>query len=270
MHSSSWPPIVRAQGARRGTLSALLGVLVLAMLAWAPAATAAPMRCLIINNALNASYSSLQAAQDAATAGDTLWVRGRCFGTTTITKDLTLTGQQPRGFTSPALDGASQNFVLTTSAGVAVTINTLTITDGNNPAFGGGGIDNLGGTVTLNDSTITGDSATYGRGGGISNDGGLVTLNGSSSVSGNYAANGGGIYNSGTVSLNNSSSVSGNSAIFGGGIFNSGTVNLNNSSSVSGNSADLEGGGIFVYPGGTVNLNGGTVTGNTPDDIVYA
>lgn len=268
MRSSSWPLIARAQGAR----SALLGVLVLAVLAWAPTAAAAapPLKCLIVNNALNASYSSLQAAQDAAAAEATLWVRGRCFGTTTITKDLTLTGQQPRGFTSPTLDGASQNFVLTINSGVAVTINTLTITDGNNPAFGGGGIDNVGGTVTLNDSTITGNTTFSGRGGGISNDGGLVTLNGSSSVSGNYAANGGGIYNSGTVTLNDSSSVSSNSAIFGGGIFNTGTVTLNDSSSVSGNTADFDGGGIFNYPGGTVNLNGGTVTGNTPNDIVYA
>ncbi len=248
MRSASWPSIARAQGARRGTLSALLGLLVLSALAWAPtAAAAAPLKCLIINNALNASYSSLQAAQDASAAGDTLWVRGRCFGTTTITKDLTLTGQQLRGFTSPTLDGGSQNVVLSINAGVAVTINTLTISDGNNPAFGGGGIDNLGGTVTLNDSTITGNNTATSAGGGINNDGGLVTLNGSSSVSDNYGFNGGGINNT-----------------------NGGTVTLNDSSSVSGNTADLVGGGIFNYPGGTVNLNGGTVTGNTPDDIVYA
>jgi hypothetical protein len=267
MRSSSWPTIARAQGGRRGTLSALLSLLVLAATAWAPTAAAAPLKCLIINNALNASYSSLQAAQDAAAAGDTLWVRGRCFGTTTITKDLTLTGQQPRGFPSPTLDGASQNLVLSITAGVAVTINTLTIGDGNTEV--GGGISNSG-TVTLNDSTITGNNAFNG-GGGISNDGGLVTLNGSSSVSGNYGFNGGGISNTGTVTLNDSSSVSGNTAGFaGGGIFNTGTVNLNDSSSVSGNSADFAGGGIFNYPGGTVNLNGGTVTGNTPDDIVYA
>jgi hypothetical protein len=77
---------------RRRVAGLLLGVLVLTVLAWAPTAAAAASKCLIINDALNASYRSLQPAQDAAAAGAMLWVRGRCVGTTTITKDLTLTG----------------------------------------------------------------------------------------------------------------------------------------------------------------------------------
>jgi hypothetical protein len=36
---------------------------------------------------------------------------------------------------------------------------------------------------------------------------------------------------------------------------------------LTGNTAGVFGGGIFNEPGGTVNLNGGTVTGNIPDDI---
>jgi hypothetical protein len=262
---------------RRRVAGLLLGVLVLTLLAWAPAAAAA--RCLIINDALNASYRSLQPAQDAAAAGATLWVRGSCVGTTTLTKDLTLTGQQPPGFTSPTLDGAGQGSVLTITEGVTVTINTLTIRGGN--AERGGGILNDGGTndggpVTLNHSTVSDNTAD--RGGGIFNadrggsifeaELGRVTLNGSSSVSGNDAPDGGGIFNEGgAVTLNDTSSISSNHAEVGGGIRNNRIVNLNNSSSISDNIAEFNGGGIFNDPGGTVNLNGGTVTGNIPDDI---
>ena len=276
---------------RRRLAGLLLGVAVLAVLAWAPPAAAAPPKCLIINDALNASYQSLQAAQDAASAGATLWVRGRCVGPTEITKALTLTGQQPLGFTAPTLDGAGRGSVLRINLGVAVTINTLTISGGSavragggihndgtvtlnhstvsgNHAQVGGGIDNYYGAVTLNgSSSVTRNTAEYG--GGILNEGGTVTLNHSSSVNGNDAPDGGGIFNvyGGTVTLNGSSSISGNHAEVGGGIRNSSTVNLNDSSSISDNIAEFNGGGIFNDPGGTVNLNGGTVTGNQPNDI---
>jgi hypothetical protein len=210
---------------------------------WAPAAAAS--KCLIINDALNASYRSLQAAQDAAAAGATLWVRGGCVGTTTVTKDLTLTGQQPPGFTSPTLDGAGQASVLSITGGFAVTINTLTIRGGDTGSTnfkGGGGILNdQGGTVTLNGSTITGNRTSF---------------------------LGGGIFNSGTVTLNDSTVSNNGARNGGGGISNraGSTVTLNGSSSITRNTAFL-GGGIFNDPGGTVNLNGGTVTDNIPDDI---
>jgi nitrous oxidase accessory protein NosD len=98
-------------------------------LASAPSALAVTSRCLIINNAINTSYTSLQDAVNAASPGATLWVRGTCTGTTTVSKDLTITGQQPNGFTAPILNGNQGGVVLSIDS-ATVTVNTLTITGG--------------------------------------------------------------------------------------------------------------------------------------------
>jgi hypothetical protein len=84
---------MHGQGRRRA-LMGLLGMPVLALLVWAPAAAAAKgSNCLIANQASKSSYTSLQTAQNAASDGDTLLVRGTCVGTTKISKDLTINGQ---------------------------------------------------------------------------------------------------------------------------------------------------------------------------------
>jgi len=90
-------------------------------LAAAPAASAATSHCLIINNAINTSYTSLQAAVTAAASGATLWVRGTCTGTATISTSVTITGQQPAGFTPPTLSGGGPGPVL------GIEINPLTV-----------------------------------------------------------------------------------------------------------------------------------------------
>ena len=247
----------------------LLGLLLLTVLAWAPPAAAAPSKCLIVNDALNANYTSLQAAQDAASPGATLWVRGTCTGTTEITKNLILTGQQPRGFTSPTLNGGGQGSVLTIDSGVTVTINTLTITGGSGTyvpeietVVGGGVLNN--GSVTLNGTSITGNTAGT-NGAGMLNFG-MLTLNGTSSVSGNTARqDSGGILSvSGSVTLNDTSSITDNSAPNGGGILNlAGSVTLNNSGSITGNTAGSVGGGIYNLFGTVTLNNSGSITGNT-------
>ena len=253
----------------------LLGLLVLTVLAWAPPAAAAPSKCLIINNALNANYTSLQAAQDAASPGATLWVRGTCTGTSEVTKNLTLTGQQPRGFTAPTLNGGGQGSVLTIDSGVTVTINTLTITGGSGTyvpeletVVGGGILNNDNGSVTLNGTSITGNTAPYG--GGIANiaNGGSVTLN-DTSITGNTAGtNGGGIINGGTVTLNGTSSINGNTARQdSGGILSvSGSVTLNDTSSITDNTAP-NGGGILNLAGSVTLNNSGNITGNTAGSV---
>ena len=121
----------------------VLGLLAWAGLAWAPAVSATTSHCLVINASSNTSYKSLQPAQDAASAWGTLWVRGACSGTTEITKDLTITGQQPSGFTAPTLNGGGQGIVLIIDDGATVTINTLTVTGGT-ADFSGGDIADIG------------------------------------------------------------------------------------------------------------------------------
>jgi len=55
-------------------VSAVLGLLVWGGVAWTPAASAATSHCLVINATSGARYTSLQAAQNAAGAGATLWL----------------------------------------------------------------------------------------------------------------------------------------------------------------------------------------------------
>ena len=230
---------------RSARVPAVLGLTVAGMLAvpLAAPASATTSHCLIINAAADTSYSSLQAAQNAASPGATLAVRGTCTGATEITKSLTLTGQHPAGFTAPTLSGGGQGSTLTI-IGVAgaptVTINTLTITGGT--AGDGAGIFSAG-FVTLNDSSITGNTAR---------------------------SNGGGIYAAEFTLTLNDTSITGNTAgLLGGGILNAGDlVTLNGSSSITGNIAGRGGGGIFSGGGvaRTVGVTATNVTGNTPDN----
>ena len=230
---------------RSARVPAVLGLAVAGMLAapLAAPASATTSHCLIINAAADTSYTSLQAAQNAASPGATLWVRGTCTGTTQITKSLTLTGQHPAGFTAPTLSGGGQGSTLAIgvagAAAVTVTINTLTITGGN--VGTGGGIFNFAGTLTLNDSSITGNTAK--NGGGIFAEEGSVTLN-DSSITGNTASGPGGgiLIASDNVTLNGSSIITGNTASGGGGIYNS---------------------SLNTPPLGVTATN---VTGNTPDN----
>jgi nitrous oxidase accessory protein NosD len=252
--------------------------------------------CFIVDTSGGASYPSLQAANDAATAGDTLTIKGRCVGTTVIDRNLTLLGEPSPGYSAPTLDGNGGGSVVDVT-GSAVAMSGLTITNGvhsgvligsapprsaslvlqdctvtGNTGESGGGILSDGGTVVLTASIVSNNSATD-TGGGIWINGGL-TLRDGSRISGNTAAEGGGIFNSlgGAVTLNDVSTISSNSATFGagGGIYNNrGRVTLNDSSSVTGNFASASGGGIYNNLGlGTVTLNGNSsVTNNTPNDI---
>ena len=255
---------------RPAAVAAAFGLAVLGGTGWAslaaPAAQAGTAPCMVTDQETHASYTSLQAAQNAASPGDTLSATGTCTGTTEITKNLTITG-------GATLDGDQAGSVLTIE-GVTVTITGgITITGGN--ASFGGGIYNDGGSVTLTGgSTINGNTASE-SGGGIFNTG-SVTLNDGSHISGNTAADGGGIYNDfGTVTLNGGSTINGNTASEdGGGIFNNfGTVTLTGGSHITGNTASLntavlgpDGGGIFNFLG-TVTLTGGShITGNKPDN----
>lgn len=255
------------------------------VLASAPSALADTGHCLVTNDAIRTSYPNLQAAINAAGTGATLRVRGICTGTSSISTSLTITGQPGIGFSTPTLNGEKQGTVLTVNSGATVTINALTITDGDG-LFGGGIYDN-GGTVTLNHSVVTRN--TGGIGGGIDNFG-TVTLN-YSLITGNTANDGGGIYNFGTLTMT-TTAITGNkveSGGFGGGIDSEiGTVTMNGVSTIVDNSAEL-GGGVFnddsetltmnsratisrntaSSQGGGVYNNGGTVTMNDHAAITY-
>jgi hypothetical protein len=233
------------------TALVLLGTAGTGVAAVAPAASAASPTCLVVDTTSNQSYTSLQAAVTAAAAGDTLFVKGACTGTTAIGKNLTISGHSSSGTKAATLNGGGQGgSVLTIDTGVSVTLNTLVITNG----FPAGGIINAGGTVTLNGSTVS-NNITFAPpgGGGILNAGGTVTLNGST-VTENTAnliggVGGGGITNSqfGTVTMSGGSTVTENTAIGGPGV-----------------------GGILNFCGSTLvgAVAGVNVYNNNPGDIL--
>jgi hypothetical protein len=221
---------IRLSGLRLAVLAALATAALVVAIGSASAATGG---CLVVNlSGVGGSWSTLQAAQNAASAGDTLGVKGTCVGSTTISKNLTITGASTLG--RATLDGNNAGSVLTVNSGV-VTLNGLTITNGNG-----------------------------GAGGGIFNNGGALIVN-NSSVNGNAGANTGGIFNLGTLTLNNSN-VNGNTGLYTGGIVNpNGTLTLNNST-VTGNTStetfdNGDAGGI--NNGGTLTVKNSVVEGNT-------
>ncbi len=128
-----------------------------------------------------------------------------------------------------SISGNNTSRVFYVDLGAVLTINNLTITQGN--AENGGGIFNYSGTLNLSNSTVSGNSSDFTAGGIYNFLGTLTLINATvSNNSATFGGTGGGIYNaSGTLNLS-SATVSGNSASFGGGIRNDGgTVNAGNS-----------------------------------------
>ena len=120
--------------------------------------------------------------------------------------------------------------------------------------YGGGIVNESGGTVISNGNTFTGNAASY-DGGGIFNRGNLMST--FDTISGNSGSQGGGIYNRAfeTVILN-SDTISGNTANQGAGIVNGSGTLASNRDTISGNS----GGAIRNW--GTLTLTSDTISGN--------
>jgi predicted outer membrane repeat protein len=255
-----------------------LSLAALGTVSFAPLAQASQPKCLVVG--AGGSFGTLQEAVDAASAGDTLKVKGTCYGDVSISKDLTIVGQSNPGFGPATLNGGnsatSQGAVVTVNTGFTVVITDVTITGGydtessltDTGGEGGGIVDH--GLLTLNNSTVIGNRAS--DGGGISTryDGSLTVNN--SIVSRNTAhTGGGGIVGGGPITLNDST-VCGNTAAGGGGIYAFDVLTLNNST-VTGNKATLEfykagvereiyegSGGVFTE--GKMTLNNSRVSNN--------
>lgn len=231
-----------------------------------PAAVGGPPSCAVSNTRNHKGYASLQQAVSAAKGGDTLEVKGRCVGSTTVDREITLQGITNNAFPgTPTLDGAGQGRVLRINAGTT-TIRDLTITGGATTGVGGGIF--VATAAVLEDIVVTGNSAGATQfGGGIEVDlGSRLTLI-DSTVSGNTAGSSAGIdmFRAAATLIN--SSVTGNHATrapstepdgcgFGdplvvyscaGGVWNyQGTLALVDST-VGGNTAAYRGGGVASY-----------------------
>jgi hypothetical protein len=228
----------------------------------APGAIGGPPSCAISNARTHKGYDALQAAVDAAKAGDTLEIKGTCVGSTSVGRDITLDGVVNKAFPeTPTLDGNQSGRVLNITAGKA-TIRGLAITNGRTEGDGGGILIGAGASAALFDSAVRANAAGSGSfGGGIEANGNLLLIR--SEVTGNTAGSSGGIdMNFATVSLV-SSTVTDNTATHvlgspgdgcgfggpdrfacGGGIWNfNGTLSLTDST-VSENTALYRGGGL--------------------------
>jgi hypothetical protein len=255
------------QGKRTAWLAAVAVALVaIAVTFVVPAAVGGQPSCAVSNTRNHKGFSSLQQAVDAAKAGDTLEVKGTCVGSTTVDRDITLSGVTNNAFPGPpTLDGNAQGRVLSINSGTT-TIRNLTITNGRTTGLGGGIY--VATAAVLIDVLVTGNSAGATQiGGGIEADLGSKLTLVDSTVSGNTAGSSGGIDMFRATATLINSSVTANHATrapssepdgcgFGdplvvyscaGGIWNyQGTLALVDST-VSGNTAAYRGGGIASY-----------------------
>jgi hypothetical protein len=158
---------------------------------------------------------------------------------------------------SVSIDGAGAYQVLVVNPLNTVTLNNLTITNGN-VQDRGGGIQNSG-TLSVTNSTFSGN--TSGAGGGIFNDnlGTLTVIN--STFSSNISEYAGGIDNYGDLTVANCTFAGNSATQNGGGIQNSGTLTVTNST-FSGNSA------ASGVGGGIENTGTATVTNSILDNSI--
>ena len=256
-----------SQGKRTAWMAAVaVGLVAIAVTFVVPAAVGGQPSCAVSNTRNHKGFSSLQQAVAAAKAGDTLEVKGTCVGSTTVDRDITLSGVTNSAFPGPpTLDGNAQGRVLSINSGTT-TIRNLTITNGRTTGLGGGIY--VATAAVLIDVLVTGNSAGATQiGGGIEADLGSKLTLVDSTVSGNTAGSSGGIDMFRATATLINSSVTGNHASrapssepdgcgFGdpvvvyscaGGIWNyQGTLALVDST-VSGNTAAYRGGGIASY-----------------------
>jgi hypothetical protein len=123
--------------------------------------------CLVSNERTGLGSRSLQEGIDAATAGDTLVVKGTCFGASTIDRELTLKGVYNPAFGVPTLDGSGfSGSVLVVSRGAFSRFHTqienLTITHGSSGGLTLTGFE--GPQVTLVHSRVTENAGEAGIG----------------------------------------------------------------------------------------------------------
>ncbi len=228
-------------------LAALVGALVLHALLTSPVpAQAAPtgtIRYVAVYGSDDSDCTNggdpcrtVQYALSRADPGDALWIaKGSYAGTMVVNKSIALEGGYSSGGwiwvrlscdpSSTVLDGLGAGRVVNVSSGVAITINCLTIANGNGIGDGGGLYAQDPERVVVSNVVISNNVA---RGGGDTR--------------------GGGVYvRGGPFHMSNAEVVS-NAATFGGGLYLSSADNFVIQGSTIVNNRGYEaGGGLYVY-----------------------
>ncbi|MDE7167376.1 MAG: hypothetical protein K2O28_00845 [Clostridia bacterium] len=174
---------------------------------------------------------------------------------------LTLTGGTigGAGYTNTAAEQGGGVYTCGdfTMSGGAISNNVANVTAASD-VYGGGGVNVAKGTFNFENGTISNNTAANGYGGGVNNNGTFEMTGGT--ISNNTALNGAGIAGNGTLDMLGGE-ISGNTATeYGGGVYVvDGKVNLNDGT-ITGNSA-ANGGGVGAC-GGRIEINGVKINGN--------
>jgi hypothetical protein len=189
-------------------------------------------------------------------------------GQLAITEAVTVDG----GTQDATVDGGDTQRIFHVNPGTAgdlVSIESLTLTDGNSSSDNGGAIYNADADLTISDSVISSsDTGIGGYGGGVYTDTGPVTLDGAT-VTGNSARYGGGLASHfGEVTVTSSTISENYASAYGGGIWTGAADLTVLGSTLSGNDAEQDGGGIYSSfetnggNGNPVTVGNSTVAGN--------
>lgn len=163
---------------------------------------------------------------------------------------------------SPASLSSTPDFrILMVAVGGRLTLDGLSVQNGNLPTGNGGGILNAG-ALTVTDSTVSGNAAEYG--GGILNQDGALIIAHSAILSNSANFDGAGINSAGTLVISDST-FSGNVAQgLGGGVIVPGGALTVIDSAFSGNWAHSEfaGGAGMLVMNSTASINRSLFSGN--------
>ena len=235
--------------------------------------------------------SALQNAVDAADAEDVIKIAGTCAGVQTvggddqtvyITKSLTLQGgynpdawlATPSSALTTTLDAQGQGRVIEVASNMAITLDHLKITGGND-SIGGGILVNPNVVLTLTNSLVT-SNTSGGAGAGIRDmSNATVTISNTTFSYNQTGGSGGTIYMSGgTLTLNNSTLYQNTASDYGGGIVAVATDITMTNSTVSHHLAGAGSVIYFVLPFGSITLINNTIVSNTAtmagESTVYA
>jgi len=240
-------------------------------------------------------YTTIQAAVDAATAGNTVKVAGYCAGvqaragtnqTVYISKTLTIQGgytltdwMTSNPIANPTtLDAQGNGRVVVMTGTVSVSLESLRVTNGRTAGANehGGGIYAVNATVAISNSVVlsntTGGAGS--QGGGLYADQGLALTN-TQFLSNTSPSNGGGVYAANIVTLagglfQNNRSTGNN----GGGLYANSGLTLADTQFISNTAPSLGGGayvagvaqltgGLFQINRSTANSGGGLYVNNT-------
>lgn len=284
---------------RRRLPSRIALVVALAVASVAPVATSLPVvaggpSCIVTNLTRGGTARTLAGAVKTARPGDRLQVKGVCFGSTTIDRDLTIVGKKTAATGDPTLDGKGISHVLRVQKRVTVEIVGLTIAHGNAnggqwPNQSGGGIFSAGkltlrrvlvaenfarasggglrleGPTTLIGTTVSYNGVTQdGDGCGIATSAPLTIRGGAvrNNVTTATSCVGAGIaaWEGSRVRLLGSVRIEENDAGIGDGagvqVYNGASLAVRDSSVITGNVTTGHGGGIYAMCNGVLTSEG--------------